>query len=161
MRPGQPHVPRYQPGLGAEAGQQEREHQRAPPRRQVRAAQGVEGVPAGQGAAGTQYYGALHESDLAPGDPNYAAEGAALVSRVERGGRPAPEGRLSIGVGPADGTPGPEQQALTADLGRRLAQLLRNLSDMHREIVVLRVAVGLSAEEVGGALGMSAGAVKC
>ena len=60
----------------------------------------------------------------------------------------------------ADGTPGPEQQALTADLGRRLAQLLRNLSDVHREIVVLRVAVGLSAEEVGGALGMSAGAVR-
>jgi RNA polymerase sigma-70 factor, ECF subfamily len=60
----------------------------------------------------------------------------------------------------ADSAPGPEQQALTADLGRRLAQLLRRLPDVHREIVVLRVAVGLSAEEVGGALGMSAGAVR-
>jgi RNA polymerase sigma-70 factor (ECF subfamily) len=60
----------------------------------------------------------------------------------------------------ADGTPGPEQQALAADLTRRLAHLLRNLSDVHREIVVLRVAVGLSAEEVGRALGMSAGAVR-
>src|SRR5256885_4124803 len=57
-----------------------------------------------------------------------------------------------------DSAPGPEQQALAADLARRLSHLLRNLSDLHREIVVLRVAVGLSAEEVGGALGMSAGA---
>jgi RNA polymerase sigma-70 factor (ECF subfamily) len=59
-----------------------------------------------------------------------------------------------------DTAPGPEQQALAADLSRRLSQLLKNLSDVHREIVVLRVAVGLSAEEVGGALGMSAGAVR-
>jgi RNA polymerase sigma-70 factor, ECF subfamily len=59
-----------------------------------------------------------------------------------------------------DTTPGPEQQALAADLGRRLSLLLTNLSDQHREIVVLRVAVGLSAEEVGRALGMSAGAVR-
>ena len=59
-----------------------------------------------------------------------------------------------------DGAPGPEQQALAADVARRLSHVLRNLSDVHREIVVLRVAVGLSAEEVGGALGMSAGAVR-
>jgi RNA polymerase sigma-70 factor (ECF subfamily) len=59
-----------------------------------------------------------------------------------------------------DTTPGPEQQALATDLARRLSHLLRNLSDVQREIVVLRVAVGLSAEEVGGALGMSAGAVR-
>jgi RNA polymerase sigma-70 factor (ECF subfamily) len=38
--------------------------------------------------------------------------------------------------------------------------LLRHLSDLHREIIVLRVAVGLSAEEVGTMLGMSAGAVR-
>ena len=59
-----------------------------------------------------------------------------------------------------DGAPGPEQQALAADVARRLSHVLRNLSDVHREIVVLRVAVGLSAEEVGGALGMSAWAVR-
>src|SRR2546421_6565246 len=59
-----------------------------------------------------------------------------------------------------DSAPGPEQHALAADLARRLSHLLRNLSEVHREIVVLRVAVGLSAEEVGGALGMSAGAVR-
>jgi RNA polymerase sigma-70 factor (ECF subfamily) len=60
----------------------------------------------------------------------------------------------------ADAAPGPEQQALASDQARRLSELLRHLSDLHREIVVLRVAVGLSAEEVGGALGMTAGAVR-
>jgi RNA polymerase sigma-70 factor, ECF subfamily len=60
----------------------------------------------------------------------------------------------------ADPAPGPEQQALAADLARRLSELLGNLSDVQREIVVLRVAVGLSAEEVGGTLGMTAGAVR-
>jgi RNA polymerase sigma-70 factor, ECF subfamily len=59
-----------------------------------------------------------------------------------------------------DGTPGPEQQAIAKDLARRLSRLLRHLPDLHREIVVLRVAVGLSAEEVGQTLDMSPGAVR-
>jgi RNA polymerase sigma-70 factor (ECF subfamily) len=59
-----------------------------------------------------------------------------------------------------DSEPGPEQQAITRDLGRRLSRLLRHLPDLHREIVVLRVAVGLSAEEVGRTLDMSPGAVR-
>jgi RNA polymerase sigma-70 factor (ECF subfamily) len=59
-----------------------------------------------------------------------------------------------------DSTPGPEQQALATDQARRLSQLLGHLSKLQREILVLRVAVGLSAEEVGGALGMTAGAVR-
>jgi RNA polymerase sigma-70 factor (ECF subfamily) len=59
-----------------------------------------------------------------------------------------------------DGTPGPEQQAVTSDMTRRLGELLGHLSELHREIVVLRVAVGLSAEEVGSAVGMSAAAVR-
>jgi RNA polymerase sigma-70 factor (ECF subfamily) len=60
----------------------------------------------------------------------------------------------------ADPAPGPEQQAVAADLTRRLSRLLAHLSDTHRELVVLRVAVGLSAEEVGEVLGMSAAAVR-
>ncbi|OLB74266.1 MAG: hypothetical protein AUI14_24050 [Actinobacteria bacterium 13_2_20CM_2_71_6] len=60
----------------------------------------------------------------------------------------------------ADRTPGPEQRAIAADLARRLSGLLDRLSDTSREIVVLRVAVGLSAEEVGSVLGMSATAVR-
>jgi RNA polymerase sigma-70 factor, ECF subfamily len=59
-----------------------------------------------------------------------------------------------------DGTPGPEQQALATDLARRLSGLLRRLTDTQREIVLLRVAVGLSAEEVGAVVGMSAAAVR-
>jgi RNA polymerase sigma-70 factor (ECF subfamily) len=60
----------------------------------------------------------------------------------------------------ADPTPGPEQQAMATDLARRLSLLLRHLSDHHRELIVLRVAVGLSAEEVGEVLGMTAAAVR-
>lgn len=60
----------------------------------------------------------------------------------------------------ADPAPGPEQAAISSDLARRLYQLLEHLSDSHRELVVLRVAVGLSAEEVGDVLGMTAAAVR-
>jgi RNA polymerase sigma-70 factor (ECF subfamily) len=56
--------------------------------------------------------------------------------------------------------PDPEQRAVTADLSRRLITLLGNLSEHHRELLVLRVAVGLTAEEVGQVLGMSAAAVR-
>jgi RNA polymerase sigma-70 factor (ECF subfamily) len=59
-----------------------------------------------------------------------------------------------------DAAPGPEQQAVATDDARRLSSLLRQLSPTHREIVVLRVAAGLPAEEVGGVLGMSAAAVR-
>ena len=59
-----------------------------------------------------------------------------------------------------DAAPGPEQQAITTDLGRRLSQLLRHLNEAQREIVILRVAVGLSADEVGAIVGMSAAAVR-
>jgi RNA polymerase sigma-70 factor (ECF subfamily) len=74
-----------------------------------------------------------------------------------RGGAVAPVDTLADRPDPA---PGPEQQAVSADLARRLSTLLDHLSDLHREIVVLRVAVGLSAEEVGAVLGMSAAAVR-
>jgi RNA polymerase sigma-70 factor (ECF subfamily) len=59
-----------------------------------------------------------------------------------------------------DAAPGPEQRAESSDTARRLAELLAHLSDLQREIVVLRVAVGLSAEEVGSAVGMTAAAVR-
>lgn len=61
---------------------------------------------------------------------------------------------------PADARPGPEQQAISADQARRLALLLNHLSDTQREIIVLRVAVGLSADEVGSAMHMTATAVR-
>jgi RNA polymerase sigma-70 factor, ECF subfamily len=63
-------------------------------------------------------------------------------------------------VNQPDAAPGPEQRAVATDLNRRLARLLGHLSETHREIVVLRVAVGLAADEVGSVLGMSAAAVR-
>ncbi|MGN9778168.1 RNA polymerase sigma factor ShbA [Micromonospora sp. H33] len=59
-----------------------------------------------------------------------------------------------------DPAPGPEMRALTADLNARLAGLLAQLPATHREILVLRLAVGMTAEEVGTVLGMTAGAVR-
>lgn len=61
---------------------------------------------------------------------------------------------------PADPTPGPEQQAEAADLADRLSTLLKQLTDTQREIVILRVAVGCTAEEVGETLGMTAASVR-
>jgi len=59
-----------------------------------------------------------------------------------------------------DSAPGPEQQAVSTDLARRLSGLLARLPETQREIVLLRVAVGLSADEVGDVVGMSAPAVR-
>jgi RNA polymerase sigma-70 factor (ECF subfamily) len=61
---------------------------------------------------------------------------------------------------PADDHWDPERRAVLADLSRRVLELLDELPDTHREIVVLRVAAGLSAEEVGSVLGMTAAAVR-
>lgn len=60
----------------------------------------------------------------------------------------------------ADDEPGPEQRAVATDLARRLSALLGRLPEVQREIVVLRVAAGLPAEEVGAILGMTAAAVR-
>lgn len=59
-----------------------------------------------------------------------------------------------------DPAAGPEERALTADLSRRLSTLLSALPARQREIIVLRVAVGLSSEEVGAVLGMRVVAVR-
>lgn len=55
---------------------------------------------------------------------------------------------------------GPERHAMLTERFERLSGLLARLSDNQREVLVLRVAVGLSAGEVGRILGMSAGAVR-
>ena len=56
--------------------------------------------------------------------------------------------------------PGPEDQAVKADEAEQARDLLDLLPRHQRELLVLRVAVGLSAEETGRALGMTAGAVR-
>lgn len=55
---------------------------------------------------------------------------------------------------------GPEESALAAADAEKARNLLSRLPDNLRELLTLRVAVGLSAEETGRALGMSAGAVR-
>ena len=56
--------------------------------------------------------------------------------------------------------PGPEQAAIDADSVARMSDLLDVLPDKQREILILRVVVGLSAEETAEAVGSTAGAVR-
>jgi RNA polymerase sigma-70 factor (ECF subfamily) len=55
---------------------------------------------------------------------------------------------------------GPESHAMAAETSRQVHDLLDTLPPAHREVLVLRVAVGLSAEETGQSLGMTPGAVR-
>ncbi len=54
----------------------------------------------------------------------------------------------------------PEDAALRLDAIGQARTLLETLPDTQREVLLLRVAAGLSADEAGAALGMSAGAVR-
>jgi RNA polymerase sigma-70 factor (ECF subfamily) len=55
---------------------------------------------------------------------------------------------------------GPEQRLIVAELGERLGGLLQRLTPRQRDVLVLRVAVGLSAEEVATMVGSTPGAVR-
>ena len=55
---------------------------------------------------------------------------------------------------------GPEQLALDAESSARMTALLQVLPEKQREILILRVVVGLSAEETAEAVGSSPGAVR-
>lgn len=55
---------------------------------------------------------------------------------------------------------GPEHLALTAELNQRLGGLLGVLTERQREVLVLRVVVGLSAEETAQTVGSTPGAVR-
>jgi RNA polymerase sigma-70 factor, ECF subfamily len=61
--------------------------------------------------------------------------------------------------GPDDG-PGPEETAVAYLEAERVRALLARLPVQQRELLVLRVIAGLSAQETGEELGMSAGAVR-
>ena len=60
----------------------------------------------------------------------------------------------------ADGGPGPEDHAVAHSEALIARRLLDLLPEHQRELLLLRVAVGLSAEETGAALGMTSGAVR-
>ena len=60
----------------------------------------------------------------------------------------------------ADEAPGPEEAAVAAAEAETARALLDQLPDAQRELLLLRVVAGLSAEETGAALDMSPGAVR-
>jgi RNA polymerase sigma-70 factor, ECF subfamily len=55
---------------------------------------------------------------------------------------------------------GPEQMALDSESSARMNKLLSILPEKQREILILRVVVGMSAEETAEAVGSTAGAVR-
>jgi RNA polymerase sigma-70 factor (ECF subfamily) len=57
-------------------------------------------------------------------------------------------------------TDGPEAQLMQGELAERLGELLDILPDKQREVLLLRVVVGLSAETTAAAVGSSPGAVR-
>lgn len=59
-----------------------------------------------------------------------------------------------------DEHPGPEEMAVAYIEAQRARDLLARLPGHLRELLLLRVVAGLSAEETGNVLGMSAGAVR-
>jgi RNA polymerase sigma-70 factor (ECF subfamily) len=59
-----------------------------------------------------------------------------------------------------DDRPGPEETAVAYLEAERVRALLRRLPEQQRLLLVLRVLAGLSAQETGDELGMSAGAVR-
>lgn len=58
------------------------------------------------------------------------------------------------------GEAGPEQMAIDSESSARMAELLQVLPEKQREILILRVVVGMSAEETADAVGSTAGAVR-
>lgn len=82
-------------------------------------------------------------------------------ARKRRGlkNRPADGGDDRIAV-QADAGPDPETQAEGRELGQALIHALDELSDEHREVLLLRDVEGLSAPETAEALGISVDAVK-
>ncbi|MCX6479182.1 MAG: sigma-70 family RNA polymerase sigma factor [Mycobacterium sp.] len=55
---------------------------------------------------------------------------------------------------------GPEQMALNSDSAARMQKLLAVLPEKQREILTLRIVVGMSAEETAEAVGSTPGAVR-
>lgn len=82
------------------------------------------------------------------------------VSESRRVGRRRPESATEQVPDRPDRTGGPEEHAVRLEASRQMATLLERLPAVQAEILRLRVAAGLSADEVGSVLGMSAGAVR-
>lgn len=61
---------------------------------------------------------------------------------------------------PAALADGPEQQTMQAELAEWMHRLLETLPDKQREILTLRVVMGMSAKETADAVGSTPGAVR-
>jgi RNA polymerase sigma-70 factor, ECF subfamily len=85
-----------------------------------------------------------------------AARKLADVHRAA-GRRAVPVADLPDGIDLSDG---PEALAVRSSEAQLARDLLQTLPDQQREILLLRVVVGLSAEETGRALGLTPGAVR-
>lgn len=85
---------------------------------------------------------------------------ARKVSEARRSARRHQQTSLEWLPGQPDPADGPEQLVLAADLSARLHQLLDHLSPGQRDIIRLRIAVGLSAEQVSTILGISGPGVR-
>ena len=81
------------------------------------------------------------------------------LADAQRAAMRGPAPVADIPDGPADG-PSPESVAVMRDDAATAMTLMRQLPPQQREILTLRVAVGMSTEETAAALGMSAGAVR-
>jgi RNA polymerase sigma-70 factor (ECF subfamily) len=103
--------------------------------------------------------------------PRYRYEGAAFMAFVygiaahkladARGARARTRCEPVVQVPDAvDPRADPEQYVLRAELSVRLNALLAYLPDVQRQILLLRVAFGVSTAETGTALGMTPGAVR-
>jgi RNA polymerase sigma-70 factor, ECF subfamily len=86
-----------------------------------------------------------------------AAHKVADAYRASSRVKSEPVGEFPDAVDTGDG---PEELALAGDRSQRMNQLLECLPEAQREVVILRVAVGMSADEVAEVLGMSPGAVR-
>ena len=86
-----------------------------------------------------------------------AAHKVADAQRAAYRDRSAPVQDLPDAV---DASAGPEEQAVAADRARLTRELLDQLPPAQRELLLLRVVSGLSAEETGRTLGMTPGAVR-
>lgn len=86
-----------------------------------------------------------------------AAHKVADVFRAIARNRTEPVAEIPDRAVPDDG---PEQQVLAGELSGRVARLLEVLTPRQREVLVLRVAVGLSAEETACTVGSTPGAVR-
>ena len=86
-----------------------------------------------------------------------AAHKVADALRTAYRDRTEPTDRLPEG---ADTAPGPEDRVLAAERADAARALLDQLPASARELLMLRVTAGLTAEQTGEVLGMSAGAVR-